>query len=164
MTEKCIWFRLCGEEHVFTLLEFVVILGLYEPNDLKHRLFNIHFKRATTIKEPLMRIVQKILVEAFVHRTRSRKRCQKPNLWLMSMLKEGHFPNVAWILAEYLCKKSSGIKENSEVCRGHYVTKIAKALWYYVDDELDKCSDPIESEEQNHKMFAKELDRVNMRL
>ncbi|GJS95821.1 hypothetical protein Tco_0802789 [Tanacetum coccineum] len=73
------------------------VLGLYEPSDLKHRLFNIHFnkleindkgfdyieywnrigepttrnKRAITAKDPLMRIVHTIIVGAFVHRTRS---------------------------------------------------------------------------------------------
>nr|GEY70957.1 hypothetical protein [Tanacetum cinerariifolium] len=61
-------------------------------------------------------------------RTGSRERCQKLDLWLMSMSEEGRFANVAWILAEYLCKKASGIKENSENYGGHYVTKIAKAL------------------------------------
>nr|GEW86025.1 hypothetical protein [Tanacetum cinerariifolium] len=47
------------------------------------------------------------------------------------------------ILAEYLCKKASGMKENSETCGGYYVTKIAKSLGHYVDEELDKCSDLI---------------------
>ncbi|GJX84833.1 putative reverse transcriptase domain-containing protein [Tanacetum coccineum] len=41
--EKCIWFRLCGEEHVFTLPKIAVIPSLYEPSELKHRLFPIHF-------------------------------------------------------------------------------------------------------------------------
>ncbi|GJU80469.1 putative reverse transcriptase domain-containing protein [Tanacetum coccineum] len=45
MTEKCVSFRLCGQEHVLTLPEFVVLLGLYEPNELDHRLFAIHFSR-----------------------------------------------------------------------------------------------------------------------
>ncbi|GJT06140.1 hypothetical protein Tco_0840602 [Tanacetum coccineum] len=80
MKEKCIWFRLRGEEHVFTLLEFTIVIDLYETSDLKHQLFNIHFnkleindkgfdhieywnrigertngnKRATTIKDPLL--------------------------------------------------------------------------------------------------------------
>ncbi|GKD59244.1 hypothetical protein Tco_1296753 [Tanacetum coccineum] len=85
-------------------------------------------KRAITAKDPLMRIVHTIVVGAFVHRTRSRERCQKPDSWLMSMMEEGRFANVAWILAEYLCKKASGIKVNSEICRGHYVTKIVKSL------------------------------------
>ncbi|GKB40009.1 hypothetical protein Tco_0884951 [Tanacetum coccineum] len=37
--------RLCGEERVFTFPEFAVLLGLYKPSDLKHRLFNIHFNK-----------------------------------------------------------------------------------------------------------------------
>nr|GEW78597.1 hypothetical protein [Tanacetum cinerariifolium] len=72
MTEKCIWFRLCGEEHVLTLSEFAVLLG---------------------------------------------------------------------------------IKENIDIYGGHYVTKIAKVLRYYVDGQVDKCSDLIECEEWIAKMF-----------
>ncbi|GKA02793.1 hypothetical protein Tco_0675574, partial [Tanacetum coccineum] len=83
---------LCGKEHVFTLPEFVVILGLYE-------------------------------------------------------LKEGCFAGVAWIITEYLRKKAPRIKENSKIYGGHYFTKIAKALGYYVDEEVAKCSEPIECEE-----------------
>ncbi|GJV82827.1 hypothetical protein Tco_1522725 [Tanacetum coccineum] len=37
MTEKCIWFRLCGVEKVLTLPEFAVLLGLYEEEELNHR-------------------------------------------------------------------------------------------------------------------------------
>nr|GEW21077.1 hypothetical protein [Tanacetum cinerariifolium] len=106
MKEKCIWFRLCGEEHVLTLLEFAILLGLYKKNDLEHRLFAIHFnnleinengfdhnaywkrtgeptrtnKRTFLVKDPLMRIVHKLLVGAFIHRTGSRERCQKLEL------------------------------------------------------------------------------------
>nr|GEW55147.1 hypothetical protein [Tanacetum cinerariifolium] len=132
MKEKYIWFRLCGEEHVLTLPKFAVLPSLYEPSDMKHRLFDIHFnnleimtmgfdhneywkkirepkrtnKRTSLVKDPLMRIVHKILVGALVHRTESGERCQKPDLWTMSMLEEGQFSNVAWIIAEYLGKKS----------------------------------------------------------
>nr|GEV95065.1 hypothetical protein [Tanacetum cinerariifolium] len=137
--------ELCKEEHVLTLSEFTVLLGLYEPSDMKHRLFDIHFnnleindkefdhneywkkigettrtnKRTSLVKDPLMRIVHKLLVGALVHRTGT----------------------------EYLCKKAPRIKKNSNIYGGHYVTKIAKALGYYVDGQVDKCSDPIECEE-----------------
>ncbi|GJV90522.1 hypothetical protein Tco_1538335 [Tanacetum coccineum] len=187
MKAKCIWFRLCGEEHVFTFPEFTVILCLYEPSKVKHRLFPIHFnnfeinekgfdnneywkrigvptktnKRTSLVKDPLMRVVHKLLVGALVHRTRSKERCQKADLWMMSTFEEGHFTNVAWIIAKYLCKKASGIKENSKICGGHYMTKIARTLGYYVDGEVAKCSEPIECEEWNDKMFTKELDREN---
>ncbi|GJT48085.1 hypothetical protein Tco_0974242 [Tanacetum coccineum] len=39
MMKKCIWFKLCGVEKVLTLLEFVVLLGLYEEDELSHRVW-----------------------------------------------------------------------------------------------------------------------------
>ncbi|GJU85457.1 hypothetical protein Tco_1293003 [Tanacetum coccineum] len=37
MTEKCIWFRLCGNEHILTLPEFAVVLGLFMEDELVRR-------------------------------------------------------------------------------------------------------------------------------
>nr|GEU73404.1 hypothetical protein [Tanacetum cinerariifolium] len=94
MTKKCIWFRLCGVKKVLTLPEFTVLLGLYKEVELHHGLFAIHFTklevddklfnheefwqkigkptstnlRTSLIKEPLMRIVHKLLVGSLVHR------------------------------------------------------------------------------------------------
>ncbi|GJX84066.1 hypothetical protein Tco_0333547 [Tanacetum coccineum] len=170
MKEKYVWFRLCGVEHVLTLLEFAVLLSLYEPSELEHILFSIHFnnleindkgfdhngywkrigdptptnKRKSLIKDPLMRIVHRLIVGSLVHRTGGKERCQKKELWMMSVLEEGRSINVAWIIAEYLCRKALGTKDNSGICRGHYVTMIAGLLGYYVDKELEKCSDQID--------------------
>ncbi|GKC96386.1 hypothetical protein Tco_1161828 [Tanacetum coccineum] len=58
--------------------------------------------------------------------------------------------------------RTGRIEENSDIFGGHYVTKIAKSLGYYVDEELDKCSEPIECEKWTAKMFAKEFDMQNM--
>ncbi|GJY95254.1 hypothetical protein Tco_0511615 [Tanacetum coccineum] len=71
---------------------------------------------------------------------------------MMSMLEEWRFADVAWIIFEYLCKKAPGIKEYSDICRGHYVTKIERALGYYVEREVAKCSEPIEYEEWKDKL------------
>ncbi|GJW65516.1 hypothetical protein Tco_0117400 [Tanacetum coccineum] len=106
MTEKCVWFRLCGVEKVLTLPEFAVLLGLYEEEELSHRLFAIHFTklevndklfnheafwqkigkpastnpRTSLIMEPLMRVVHKLLVGSLVHRASSKEMCQKRDL------------------------------------------------------------------------------------
>ncbi|GJX17536.1 hypothetical protein Tco_0218368 [Tanacetum coccineum] len=101
MTEKCVWFRLCGREHVLTLLKFAVLLGLYEPT---------------------------------------------------------------WVIAEHLCKHALGLKENSLICGGHYVTKIAKSLGCLVNEEVEKCSEPIECEKWTTKMLANELALENYTL
>ncbi|GKG21190.1 hypothetical protein Tco_0383785, partial [Tanacetum coccineum] len=114
MNEKCIWFRLYGKEHVLTLPEFVVCLGLYTPSELEHRSFAIHFSkleiddgefnydgywnrirrptstnpRQSLIREPLMRIIHKLIVRSLIHRTGSKERCQKRDLWMMHALEE----------------------------------------------------------------------------
>ncbi|GJS99973.1 hypothetical protein Tco_0821143 [Tanacetum coccineum] len=84
MIEKCIWFRLCGVENVLTLLELVVLLGLYEEDELNHGLFSIHFTKL----EVDDKIVHKLWVRSLVHRAGSKERCQKRDMWMMSALEE----------------------------------------------------------------------------
>nr|GEY87508.1 retrotransposon Orf1 [Tanacetum cinerariifolium] len=182
--------RLCGEEHVLTLSEFAVLLGLYEQSELRDRVFAVYFnkleindkgfdhnsywrkigkptktnKRSSLVKDPLMRITHRLLVRTFVHITGRIERSQKLDLWLMSSLENGHFVNVAWVIALYLCKSGPRIKENNDVCGGHYVTKIARSLGYLLDKEVNKCLDPIECEEWAAKHFIKEFDMQNMHL
>ncbi|GKE21929.1 hypothetical protein Tco_1433441 [Tanacetum coccineum] len=105
---------LCGVEKMLILPEFAVLLGLYEEYELNHGLFAIHFTklevddklfnheafwqkigkptstnpRTSLIKEPLMRIVHKLLVGSLVHRDDSKERCQKRAIWTMSTLEE----------------------------------------------------------------------------
>nr|GFA73770.1 hypothetical protein [Tanacetum cinerariifolium] len=152
MTEKSVWFRLCGQEHVLTLLEFAVLLGLCKPSELDHRLFAIYFsrlevgdklfdhneywkkirkpnktnKRTLLIQEPLIRIIHRLIVGALVHRLGSKARCEKKELWMMSALEDAH--------------------------------------GYYVDKETKKCSKSIECEKWTTKMLAKELDFENQTL
>ncbi|GJW42361.1 retrovirus-related pol polyprotein from transposon TNT 1-94 [Tanacetum coccineum] len=45
MKEKCIWFRLCGHEHILTLPEFAIVLGLLTEDEVKHHLFGVYFGR-----------------------------------------------------------------------------------------------------------------------
>ncbi|GJW10896.1 hypothetical protein Tco_1576723 [Tanacetum coccineum] len=128
---------------VLTLPEFAILSRLYEEGELNHRLFAIHFTklevddklfnhevfwqrigsptstnpRTSLIKEPLMRIVHKLM----------------------------HSP---------------GLKENSLICGGHYVTKIAHSLGYLNEEEVAKCSEPIKYETWKTKILANELDEA----
>ncbi|GJZ18539.1 hypothetical protein Tco_0554662 [Tanacetum coccineum] len=187
MKEKCIWFRLCGHEHILTLPEFAVVLGLFMEDEVEHRLFEVYFgklevddkqfdykdywtrvgkptlinHKEVLVKEPLMRIVHKVIVGSLVHRVASRERCQKRDLWMMSALEQSRGVNLAWIIADHLYKHASGTKENSVICTGHYVTRIASFLGYCVDDEIKKYSKPIDCEYWTSKMLADELDEEN---
>nr|GEV70294.1 hypothetical protein [Tanacetum cinerariifolium] len=161
-----------------------VLLRLYKEDELKYHLFALHFTkleandklfnhdaywkqigtmtrtnlRTSLIKEPLMRIMHRLLVGSLVHRVGSKERCQKRDLWLMSALEKSRGINLAWVIAKHLCKHALGLKENSLICGGHYVTEIAKSLGYLVDEEVAKCSEPIECKKWTAKMLASELD------
>ncbi|GJW72138.1 putative reverse transcriptase domain-containing protein [Tanacetum coccineum] len=119
------------------------------------------YQRTSLIKEPLMWIVHRLIVRALVHRMRSKERCQKRDLWMMIALEESRGVNLAWVIAEHLSKHALGLKENSLIFGGHYVTKIAKSLGYLVNEELTKCSEPIECENWTEKMLASELNLDN---
>ncbi|GKB51761.1 retrovirus-related pol polyprotein from transposon TNT 1-94 [Tanacetum coccineum] len=131
MKEKCIWFRLCRYEHILTLPEFAVVLGLFTKDEVKHRLFEIYFGRLEVddkqfnhndywtrvgkptltnykevlMKEPLMRIVHKVIVGSLVHMVASRERCQKRDLWMMSTSEESHQEVFKPIDCEYWISK-----------------------------------------------------------
>ncbi|GJY45592.1 hypothetical protein Tco_0434655 [Tanacetum coccineum] len=95
-----------------------------------------------------------------VDRTRagSKERCQKRDMWMMSVLEELRGINLACVIAEHLCKHASGLKENSLICGGHYVTKIAHSLGYLNKEEVAKCLEPIEHEIWTIKILANELN------
>ncbi|GKB75406.1 hypothetical protein Tco_0942301 [Tanacetum coccineum] len=99
------------------------------------------------MKEPLIRIVHKVIDRSLVHRVASRERYQKQDLWI--------------IIADHLYKHAPGTKENSVICAGYNVTKIACFLGYCVDDEIKKCSEPIDCKYWISKMLADELDVEN---
>nr|GFA33763.1 hypothetical protein [Tanacetum cinerariifolium] len=90
---------------MLTLPQFAVLLGLYEEDELKHHLFAIHFTKLEVDDKAC-----------------SKERCQKRELWMMSALEESRGINLAWVIAEHVCKHTLGLKENSLICGGPIVT------------------------------------------
>nr|GEU54658.1 ribonuclease H-like domain-containing protein [Tanacetum cinerariifolium] len=105
-----------------------------------------------------------LIVGALVYRLRSKETCQKRDLWMMNALEESRGINLAWVIAEHLCKHAPGLKENSLIYGGHYATKIAKSLGYLVNKEVGKCSEPIECGKWTTKMLENEFDMENYML
>ena len=122
VNDICIWFRLCGKEHVYTLPEFAVALGLYDQDEIEHRLFPPHSARlvrkhneyeritdywnrvgdpgcsrrnSSKLRNPIMKILQKLIVWGVLHRTGSSDKCNQPDLWLMKLLEEDKNGNAA---------------------------------------------------------------------
>ncbi|GJW55846.1 retrovirus-related pol polyprotein from transposon TNT 1-94, partial [Tanacetum coccineum] len=134
---------------------------LFTEDETKVRKPTLTNHKEVLVKEPLMRIVHKLIVGSLVHRLASRERCQKQDLWMMSALEESRRVNLAWIIADHFYKHASGTKESSVIYAGHYVTKIASSLRYCVDDKIKKCPEPIDCEYWTTKMLAEELDEKN---
>ncbi|GJY98826.1 hypothetical protein Tco_0516256 [Tanacetum coccineum] len=162
MKEKCIWFRLCRHEHILTLPEFVVALGLFTEEEVEHRLFEVYFGKLevddkqfdhkdywTRVGKPTLTNHKEVLVKEPLMRI------------MMSALEETCRVNLAWIIADHLYKHAPGTKENSVICAGYYVTKIASFLGYCMDEEIKKCSEPIDCYYWTSKMLADELDLEN---
>ncbi|GKD56256.1 hypothetical protein Tco_1289643 [Tanacetum coccineum] len=124
---------LFGIEKVLTLPEFTVLLGLYKEEELNHHLFDIHFTR--------LEVDDKLFNhEAFWQKIRT-PTSTNPRT---SLIKEPLMSIVHRLLVGSLAHRA-GLKENSLICVGHYVTKIASLLGYLMDEEVMKCSEPIES-------------------
>nr|GEW69601.1 hypothetical protein [Tanacetum cinerariifolium] len=60
----------------------------------------------------------RLIVGALVHMLGSKERCQKRELWMMNALEELRGINLAWVIAEHLCRHASRLKENSLICGG----------------------------------------------
>ena len=107
--DVCIWFRLCGREHAFSLPNFAVAIGLYEESEVNHRFFGPHFvslardndqytgidaycnrigdptclrRNSSRIRNPLMKVLQKLISWGLLHRSGSQDKCSQPDLWV----------------------------------------------------------------------------------
>nr|GFA97586.1 hypothetical protein [Tanacetum cinerariifolium] len=133
---------------------------LFDALEHKSVVIEVYNQKITIfIKVPLRAFGEPFIREA------SRERCQKWDLWMMSALEESRGVNLAWIIADHLYKYASGTKENSVICAGHYVTRIASFLGYCVDDEIKKCSELIECLNMSWgdwKASLREIERGNV--
>nr|GEW34044.1 hypothetical protein [Tanacetum cinerariifolium] len=130
-TKKIIKFRLGGRAHSLTLFEFAQRLGLYHDEELDDEGFDVYFQgglrndehfnaqeywlsisreenlslsrsHASTIKNPVLRVVHKIITYGLCQRTTGYDKIQKNDLWLLSMFDARHqngYANVAWLTA-----------------------------------------------------------------
>ncbi|GJX20394.1 hypothetical protein Tco_0223071 [Tanacetum coccineum] len=144
--ERHAYYKSYGDVFIDYLWERALSIEGDEESELEHRLFVIHFSkleideksfnhdaywrkigeptrtnpRTSLIKEPLMRIMYRLIIGSFVHRPGSKERCQKRDLWMMGALKESRGINLAWVIAEHLSKHALGLKENSLIYGGSW--------------------------------------------
>ncbi|GKD67508.1 hypothetical protein Tco_1309616 [Tanacetum coccineum] len=129
ISKKIIKFRLGGRAHSLTLLEFARRLGLYQAVELEEDGFNVYFEgglrsddnfnatnywlsisreenlslsrsHTSTIRNPILRVIHKMITYGLCQRTTGYDKMQKNDLWLLSMFDARHqnrYANVAWL-------------------------------------------------------------------
>ncbi|GKD57811.1 hypothetical protein Tco_1291198 [Tanacetum coccineum] len=123
-SKKLIKFRLGGRAHSLTILEFALRLGLYSGEEIRDDGFETYFHRglrsdeyfnanqywlsissedelilsrslAKTIKNPVLRVLQKMITYGLCQRTTSYDKVQRNKLWLMSMFEARNHDGLA---------------------------------------------------------------------
>nr|GEX77731.1 hypothetical protein [Tanacetum cinerariifolium] len=135
-SKKIIRFRLGGRAYNLTLLEFTQRLGLYQVTKLEEEGFNVYFEgglrrdehfnaqdywliisreehlglsqsHTSTIRNPILRMINKVITYGLYQRTTGYDKIQKNDLWLLSMFDAKHqngYANVAWFISKLVRK------------------------------------------------------------
>ncbi|GJZ29580.1 ribonuclease H-like domain-containing protein [Tanacetum coccineum] len=171
-TKKIIKFRLCGRAFSWTLLEFAKRLGLYNSEEIEEEGFDVYFQsglcsdehfnaqeywlsisraknlslsrsHASTIRNPVLRVLHKMITYGLCQRTTRYDKMQKNDLWLLSMFDARHqngYANVAWLIARWMKRKGAGSQKESMICCGEFITVIAKRKNLLSEEVLNNLS------------------------
>ena len=165
---------------------FARFLGLYGSKELDEEGFEIYFQKGlrdesdfnaeeywskissedelrlsrsacSSIRNPVLRVLQKMIAYGLCQRTTGYDKIQKQDLWLMSMFEDRNnecYANVAWVIAVRMKKKGKGTQEGSKIICGQFVTRIARRMRLWSDDNLNSYSTPTP---------CKKLNETNLR-
>ncbi|GKC30279.1 hypothetical protein Tco_1037573 [Tanacetum coccineum] len=161
-TKKIIKFRLGGRAHSLTLLEFARRLGLYQAVELEEEGFNVYFEgglrsdehfnaqdywlrisreenlglsrsHTSTIRNPILRVIHKMITYGLYQRTTGYDKVQKNDLWLLSIFDARHQNVYANIARKYRVLTEDVVRSLS-------------APIYYRDLDMITLRDLIDSE------------------
>ncbi|GJV72561.1 hypothetical protein Tco_1492556, partial [Tanacetum coccineum] len=160
-TKKIIMFRLGGRAHNLTLLEFARRLGLYQADYWLSisREDNLGLSRShtSTIRNPILRVIHKMITYGLCQRTTGYDKIQKNDLWLLCMFDARHqngYTNVAWVIAKWMKRKGVGTHKESQICCGQFISKLARKCRVLTEDVVRSLSAPI---------YCRDLDTITLR-
>ncbi|GJX15135.1 ribonuclease H-like domain-containing protein [Tanacetum coccineum] len=185
-TKKIIKFRLGGHAHSVTLLEFARRLGLYQAVKLEEEGFNVYFEgglrsdehfnaqdywlsisreenlslsrsHTSTIKNPILRVIHKMITYGLCQRMTGYDKIQKNGLWLLSMFDARHqngYANVAWLIARWMKRKGAGTQKERQICCGQFISKIARKCRVLTEYVVRSLSAPI---------YYRDMDMITLR-
>ncbi|GKD95372.1 hypothetical protein Tco_1375209, partial [Tanacetum coccineum] len=165
-SEVCIWFRLCGKNYEYTLLDFVVLLGLYMEDEIKEPKLGAYLeagemnfdkfhiklfweiiskndkgrKNEVSLRDPKLKLIHRLLVNTVLRRDYSRDELFHTDVLLMSLILERRAANVPWIITIYLFDRAARKRGTSKI-GGHQLLPPDD------DDKEDEDEQEIEHEE-----------------
>ncbi|GJS11945.1 hypothetical protein Tco_0368741 [Tanacetum coccineum] len=160
--KKIIKFRLGGRAHSLTLLEFARSDEHFNAKEYwlsisREENLGLSRSHASTIKNPILRVIHKMITYGLCQRTTVYDKIQKNDLWLLSMFEARHqngYANVAWLIAKWMKKKGAGTQKDSQICCGQFVTKLARKYRVLTEDVVRSLSAPI---------YCRDLDKTTLR-
>ncbi|GJY14274.1 hypothetical protein Tco_0383583 [Tanacetum coccineum] len=90
-------------------------------------------------------------------RTTGYEKIQKNDLWLLSMFDARHqngYANVAWVIAKWIKRKGAGTQKDSQICRGQFISKLARKYRVLTEDVVRSLSASI---------YYRDLDTITLR-
>ncbi|GJR63195.1 ribonuclease H-like domain-containing protein [Tanacetum coccineum] len=185
-TKKIIKFRLGGRAHSLTLFEVARRLGLYQAVELEEEGFNVYFEgglhsddnfnaqdywlsigreenhvlsrsHTSTIRNPILRVIYKMIIYGLCQRTTGYDKIQMNNLWLLSMFDARHqnrYANVAWVIARWMKRKGARTQKESQICCGQFISKIARKCRVLTEDVVRSLST---------LSYCRDLDTITLR-
>ncbi|GKC59625.1 hypothetical protein Tco_1087223 [Tanacetum coccineum] len=134
----------------FILLMNLMKLGLYQAVELKEEGFNVYFEgglrnddnfnaqdywlrisreenlglsrsHTSTIRNPILRVIHKMITYGLCQRTTGYDKIQKYDLWFLSMFDARHqngYENVAWVITRWMKRKGAGTQKESQIFCG----------------------------------------------
>ncbi|GKC07037.1 hypothetical protein Tco_0998647, partial [Tanacetum coccineum] len=151
-SKKIISFRLGGRAHSLTLLEFARKLGLYHAEELEEDGFDIYFQGGLRSDENFnaREYWERISIDRDLHLSRS-------SITSLSMFEDRHqngYANVAWVIAKWMKRKGARSQEDSQICCGQLITKIAKKSRVLTNETIHSLSTLV---------YCRDLDRTTLR-
>lgn len=101
--------------------------------------------KVSTIKRNVLKVLHKMIVYLLCQRTTGFDKIQRMECWLLSLFERknmGEYANVAWVVAHWLKKKGKGSQSDSELVCGHLITRLAKRLKVFTEENMATYSAP----------------------
>ena len=108
-----------------------------------------------------MKVLHKMIVYLLCQRATRFDKIQRMECWLLSLFEKknmGEYANVAWVVAHWLKKKGKGSQSDSELVCGHLITRLAKGLNVFTEENMATYSAPTAYKAFDHVTLRDLLD------